>query len=77
MSFNNCAEVQVILGEHLFDSVDISLRINDQGGFAVVGDVSTISESGRIEYDYIEWHFVLQFSLILAYPRGYTTSARL
>jgi hypothetical protein len=53
MSFNNCAEVQVILGEHLFNSVDISLRIYNQCGFAVVGDISTISERGRIEYDYI------------------------
>jgi hypothetical protein len=53
MSFDNCAEVQVILGEYLFDSVDISLRIYDQGGFAIVGDISAIAESGCIEYDYI------------------------
>jgi hypothetical protein len=53
MSFDNCAEVQVILGEHLFDSVDISLRIYDQGGIPIVGDISAIAESGCIEYDYI------------------------
>jgi hypothetical protein len=53
MSFDNCAEVQVVLREHLFDSVDISLRIYDQGGFAIVGDISAISESGCIKYDYV------------------------
>jgi hypothetical protein len=53
MSFDNCAEVQVVLREHFFDSVDISLRIYDQGGFAIVGDISAIAESGCIEYDYI------------------------
>jgi hypothetical protein len=53
MSFDNCAEVQVVLGEHLLDSVDISLRIDDQGGFPIVGDISAIAESGRIQYDYI------------------------
>jgi hypothetical protein len=54
MSFNYCAEGQIVFTKHLLDSVDIALRIYDQRCFPIVGDVATIAKCWGIKANYVE-----------------------
>jgi hypothetical protein len=42
-----------VFGEHLLNSINVALRINDKGYDAVMNDITAVSKSGRINHYYV------------------------
>jgi hypothetical protein len=46
-----------VIGENLLDAINISLRVYYKRGLAIMGNISAVSEGGRIDIDYFNCHF--------------------